>query len=53
MHWNRLKKLVRSPRIFWGMWMDGDPDQETKSETLFCDQIQDSHFLFSLFMAYL
>ena len=27
MHWNRLKKLVCLPLSF-GIWMDGDPNQE-------------------------
>ena len=35
---------------FWGIWLDGDPNQENVvQKILFFDQIQDSQF----FMAYL
>ena len=28
MHWNRLKKLVCLPHILFGIWTDGDPNQD-------------------------
>ena len=52
MHWNRLNKLVRSPHFF-GIWMDGDPNQEhLVQKPCFSTKFR-VPILFSLFMAYL